>query len=139
MDVTKFQIKGEWLELDVESEKVEGPMKFLIKPLSSDGQLDMAEVGRESHKDFLNKIQDLVIDWDLTNNGEKLECNDENKKLYLPYLIPMNLKAEKAEKEEGKEVMADEDLDKPKIQKIPDSVGLAILGFAQDFGNFIKN
>lgn len=136
MDVTKFQIKGEWLEIEVESEKVEGPLKFLIKPLSSDAQMDMAEVGRESRKEFLTKIQDLVIDWDMTKNGEKLECSAENKKIYLPYLIPMNLKVKK---EEEKEIMADEDLDKPKTKKIPDSVGLAILGFAQDFGNFIKN
>lgn len=136
MDVSKFQIKGEWLELEVESKKIEGPLKFLVKPLSSDDQLDMADIGREDKKGFLNKIQDLVIDWNLTQNGAHLECSDENKKSFLPYLIPMNLKKEK---EEEKEIIADEDLDKSKLEKIPDTVGLAILGFAQDFGNFIKN
>ena len=89
MDVSKFQIKGEWLELEIKSKKVEGPMKFLVKPLSSDEQMDMAEVGREDRKAFLNKIQDLVLDWDLTKNGEKLECDAESKSVYLPYLIPM--------------------------------------------------
>jgi len=136
MDVSKFQMKGEWLELEVESKKLVGPLKFLVKPLSSDEQLDMAEIGRESSKKFLTKVQDLVMDWDLTKNGEKLECNEENKESFLPYLIPMSLKKEE---EEEKEVTADEDLDKPKVKKIPGTVGLAILGFAQDFANFIKN
>lgn len=142
MDVSKFQIKGEWLELEVESKKVIGPLKFLVKPLSSDDQLDMADVSREDKKGFLNKIQDLVLDWDLTKNGEKLECNAESKSIYLPYLIPMNLKEEK-EDEKEKGIMADEDLDeKPEPKRarfIQDTVGLRILGFAQDFTNFIKN
>ena len=142
MDVSKFQIKGEWLELEVESKKVIGPLKFLVKPLSSDDQLDMADIGREDKKGFLNKILDLILDWNLTQNGSPLECSDENKKSYLPYLIPMNLKKEK-KKEEPEEIMADEDLDKkpePKRARfIQDSVGLRILGFAQDFSNFIKN
>lgn len=136
MDVSKFQIKGEWLEIEVASKKIIGPLKFLVKPLSSEDQIDMASIGRENAKEFLTKIQDLVLDWNLTNNGESLICDDENKKSYLPYLIPMDLKKEKKEE---KEIMADEDLDEPKVEKIPDSVGLAILGFAQDFGNFIKN
>ncbi len=146
MDVSKFQIKGEWLELEVESKKVIGPLKFRIKPQTSDDQLDMAEIGREDKKGFLNKILDLVLDWNLTKDGESLPCDDENKKAYLPYLIPMNLKKEKKEKkeeEQPKEIFADEDLDKkpqPKRARfIQDTVGLRILGFAQDFSNFIKN
>ena len=84
----------------------------------------------------LNKIQDLVLGWNLTKGGEPLECSDENKRSFLPYLIPMSLKKKKEEK---KEIMADEDLDEPKPKKIPGTVGLTILGFAQDFSNFIKN
>jgi len=136
MDVSKFQMSGEWLELEVESKKIVGPLKFLIKPLSSDEQLSMADLGREDNKEFLTRIQDLVLDWDLTKNGEKLACDEENKKSYLPYLFPMTLKKEK---EEEKELTADIDLDEPKPKKIPGTVGLAILGFAQDFTNFIKN
>ncbi|MCK5127902.1 MAG: hypothetical protein KAR42_16715 [candidate division Zixibacteria bacterium] len=141
MDVSKFQIKGEWLELEVKSKKVIGPLKFLVKPLSSDDQLDMADIGRDDKKQFLNTILDLVLDWNLTQNGQKLPCDAENKELYLKYLIPMNLKEKEEEKEkETKEIMADEDLDKPKPARIiPDTVGLSILGFAQDFSNFIKN
>lgn len=144
MDVSKFQIKGEWLELEVESKKLIGPLKFMVKPLTSDDQLDMAEISREDKKGFLNKILDLVLDWDLTKNGEPLLCDDENKKAYMPYLIPMNLKKEKEKKkEEPKEILADEDLDiKPEPKRarfVQDTVGLRILGFAQDFTNFIKN
>ena len=146
MDVSKFQINGEWLELEVESKKVIGPLKFLVKPLSSDDQLDMAEISREDKKGFLNKILDLVLGWNLTKNGEPLLCDDESKKAYMPYLIPMNLKEEKEKKkkeEEPKEILADEDLDKkPEAKRarfIQDTVGLRILGFAQDFTNFIKN
>ena len=136
MDVSKFQIKGEWLELEVKSKKLIGSLKFLIKPLSSSEQLDMADIGRESRTEFLDKIQDLVMDWDLTKDGEKLVCDEENKKSFLPYLIPMTLKEEE---EKEKEITADEDLNESKAKKIPGTVGLAILGFAQDFTNFIKN
>jgi len=144
MDVSKFQIKGEWLELEVESKKVIGPLKFLVKPQTSNDQLDMAEIGRDDKKGFLTKILDLILDWDLTKNGEPLLCDDENKKAYMPYLIPMNLKKEEKKKEEEpKEILADEDLDeKPEPKRarfIQDTVGLRILGFAQDFSNFIKN
>ena len=144
MDVSKFQIKGEWLELEVESKKVIGLLKFLVKPQTSDDQLDMAEIGREDKKGFLNKILDLVLGWNLTKDGDPLPCDAENKQAYLPYLIPMNLKKEKEKKkEEPKEILADEDLDKkpqPKRARfVQDTVGLRILGFAQDFTNFIKN
>ncbi len=132
MDVSKFQLEGEWLEVEVKSKNVIGPLRFKVKPLSSDEQIDLAEAGKGNIKDFLKQINELVLDWDLEDEKEKLICDDENKKKYLPYLIGMRVKLEKdddsmIEDEEGKKI------------KIIKSVGVTIISFAQDFGNFVKN
>jgi hypothetical protein len=132
MDVSKFQLEGEWLELEVESKNVTGSLEFKVKPLSSDEQIDLAEAGEGNIKDFLLKVNELVLDWNLEDGESKLVCDDENKKKYLPYLIGMRVKLEKGddstiEDEEGKKI------------KVIKSVGLTIISFAQDFGNFVKN
>ncbi len=133
MDVSKFQLEGEWLELEVESKNVVGPLKFKIKPLSSDEQIDLAEAGEGDIKDFLKQVNGLVLDWDLEDGKEKLICNDENKKKYLPYLIGMKIK-----KEENEEEFTIEDESGKEVKAIK-SVGITIITFAQDFGNFVKN
>ncbi len=164
MDVSKFQLEGEWLELEVESKNVDGPLRFKIKPLSSDEQIDLAEAGEGNIKDFLKQVNELVLDWDLEDGKEKLICDDENKEKYLPYLIGMKIKPEEdetpvehsiyrrriedfLEKHKKKEkdiiikelellIVEFEDEEKLKVIK---SVGIVIITFAQDFGNFVKN
>ena len=142
MDVSKFQVEGEWLEVNIDSEKIPDPVKFKIKPLSSMDQLEYGEAARDDRAKYLLKLYDLVLDWDLTNNGNKLDCTKANKELYMKYLLPLDLKD--PEEEEGpKEILADEDKDKKEDEKpgkkIKNTVGLAIFNFAKDFTNFIKN
>lgn len=132
MDVSKFQLEGEWLEVEVKSKNVTGSLKFKIKPLSSDEQIDLAEAGEGNIKDFLSKVNELVLDWNLEDGESKLVCDEKNKKKYLPYLIGMRVKLEKGddstiEDEEGKKI------------RVIKTVGLTIISFAQDFGNFVKN
>lgn len=123
MEVKNFETTGEWLELEVESKHDIGPLKLRIKPLSSTDQITIAEESGGDPKKFLEKVEDLVVDWGLTKNGDSLPCTTENRAFYLPYLIGMRIKEEA---EEGVE----------KEEKI---VGTAIIEFAQDFGNFTKN
>lgn len=142
MDVSKFQVEGEWLELELDSEKVKGPLKFLIKPLSSIDQLEYGEAARDDRDKYFKKLYDLVLDWNLNKNGTKLDCTPENRELYLKYLLPVDLKKEE-EEESPREVFADEDIEKNKDNKKAEkrklTVGLAIFNFAKDFRNFIKN
>jgi hypothetical protein len=123
MDVSKFGVTGEWLELEVESKQDIGLLKFRVKPLSSTEQITIAEDSEGDPKKFLKKVEDLVVDWNLEKDGVPLPCTPENKTFYLPYLIGMKIKEEE---EAGKE----------KEEKI---VGMTIIEFAQDFGNFTKN
>lgn len=124
MDIAKFQLGGEWLELKIKGGKLN--LNVMVKPLSDKEQLEMAGTAKkEDMIKFLDEIKGLVLDWDLTEGKEPLRCNEVNKKKYLPYLVNMTLEKEKVEGED------DEDSGK--------TVGLAILEFAQNFNNFIKN
>jgi hypothetical protein len=78
MDVSKFQLQGEWLELEIDS-KEERSLKLKIIPLSTNEQIDIAEIAGKGIKEFLEKIHDLVIEWDLKEGNQDLECNEERK------------------------------------------------------------
>ena len=92
MNISGLQFEGEWLRLGLESKKLDEELSLKVKPLSSDDQLAFAEAGSKDIRDFFSMVQDLVIDWDLEKDGAKLPCNEENKKQYLPYLIPLKVK-----------------------------------------------
>jgi len=125
MDVSKFEITGEWLAVEIDSAKDIGELRFKVKPLSSTDQIMIAEQSEGDPKKFLKKVEGLVVDWDLEKDGQPLPCTEENKAFYMPYLIGMKIKKQSDEEEEKKE--------EGKI------VGTAIIEFAQDFGNFTKN
>lgn len=126
MDISKFQLGGEWLTLNIEGGK---SLKVMVKPLSDKEQFDLASVAKKEDLNLmLDKVKTLILDWDLTEGKESLKCNKLNKEKYLPYLINMSLaKEEKDGKEEDDE------------KKIPGTIGVSILEFAQNFNNFIKN
>src|SRR4030042_2235499 len=91
LDVSKFQLDGEWLELRIKSKEGEKTLRIKLKPLSTEDQLDMAEVGGKDIKECFVNIKDVVLDWDLKTGEEALPCTDENKKKYLPFLITLKL------------------------------------------------
>lgn len=133
MDVSKFQMEGEWLDLEVKSEKKDKSLRLRIKPLSAKDQSDLADAASKDVREFFSSISKVIIDWDLTQNGEKLPCNDEEKEKYLPFLIGMEIKEPEKKDEE-----LDEDEEEEK-EKFPNLIGFEILKFAQNFDNFIKN
>ena len=130
MDVSTFQMEGEWLELEVVSEKEEKSLEVKIKPLSAEDQINLAEVAEKDIKDFLSQISTVILDWDLMRGEEKLPCNDEEKARYLPYLIGMRVRR----KSESDDIESSKEADKKLT-----FAGFEILKFAQNFSNFIKN
>lgn len=137
MDVSKFQVDGAWLELELESDKIIGPLKLKIKPLSAAEQIEYGRIAAENRDEYLKKIYDLVLEWNLTNNGQPVPCDEKNRELYLKYLVPLSLKQEKKQR---KEILADQDKDKEEEEpKVKMTVGLAMFNFAKDFTNFVKN
>ena len=137
MDISKFQLGGEWLELKVKHQDGEMPLKLLVKPLSAPEQMDLGELARKNTKKFIAKTDDLVLDWDLTEEGERFPCTPENKKKVLPYLTFMSL----IEDEEPQDVEEKKDEEPQDVEpkKAARTVGIAVIEFAQNFDNFIKN
>lgn len=75
-------------------------------------------------------ITDALVDsieaWTLTHNGgQPLECNEESKRKYLPYILGLEIIRE------GKAPGADFEMD--------DVLGQALVNFAGDAENFLKN
>lgn len=94
--------EGEWLT--VETEKA-GPVKLKIQYVSyHEAVLFRKLKGDEAG---IEKIEDMIVDWNLTSGGKKVKCDKENKIKYIPYLIGLDLKAEdgKPAKNLGQEIM----------------------------------
>jgi hypothetical protein len=69
---------------------------------------------------------DTVSGWDITcDGGQPVECNEENKRKFLPYLL--GLRVIKGDEEPGAKLSMDNIL------------GMALLEFAGDSENFLKN
>ena len=165
MDISKFQLGGEWLKLNIEGRK---SLKVMVRPLSDKDQLEMAGTAKKEDMTlFLDEIKGLVLGWDLTEGKEPLECNEVNKKKYLPYLINMTLELTKEEALANEEIKDKRNELNSQIEKVKSettdaellkvligelkkkliglkeedgkTVGLSILEFAQNFNNFIKN
>ena len=98
----KHLIEGEWLT--AETEKA-GPVKLKIQYVSyHEAVLFRKLKGDEAG---IERIENMIVDWDLTSNGKKLKCDKENKIKYIPYLIGLDLKVEDGEtaKNLGQEIM----------------------------------
>ena len=108
MDVSKIEKQGEWLELEAVSEKI-GKLRFKIQPITTDIRLS------EEVEESLAKI---VVDWDLEKDGEKLPCNEETIKEYMPFISVVEVKSE---------------------DDRATYVGIEIIRFAQNVDNFVKN
>ena len=69
---------------------------------------------------------DAIDGWDLTHDGGKpLECNEETKRKYLPYILGLTIIREGVEPGDA---FAMEDV-----------LGIALVNFAGDAENFLKN
>jgi len=108
MDVAKIEKHGEWLELEAVSEKI-GKLRFKIQPITTGIRLS-----EEVEESFVR----IIVDWDLEKDGEKLPCNEETVKEYMPFISVVEVKSES---------------DRPTF------VGIEIIKFAQDVDNFVKN
>ena len=106
--------EGAWLEADTEEA---GPVKLKIRYISYHEAVLFRKLKDEEAS--LENIENLIIDWNLTDGGKRVKCDHDNKVRYVPYLLGMTLKAGKGETEQ--------------------SLGQAIVRFAIDTRNFTKN
>lgn len=66
---------------------------------------------------MMDALVDVVVAWDLTENGQPIPCTEENKRRYFPSILGLRLAGE----EPG------------------EFLGWALLAFAGEQGNFLKN
>lgn len=157
LDVSDFQMEGEWLKLDLETKKKEGrTVTIMVLPMSDKEGLEIAslagkkdEGGKPDLGPFIDKIKDYIVGWKIKIGGKDLPCNDKNKKEYLKFICGMSLKGEadrvekqreenaKKAREENKGLKKEDWVEPKKVY--PTGVGTAVIEFAQNFDNFIKN
>lgn len=117
MDVSKLNVEGEWLTLEVENKDF-GTLKILVAPRQYSGLTKMV-----MNEDMIQFVLSLVLDWNLKDGKKKIECTPENKMKYMS-------------------VLAGWKITNPKYGKkgaIFENVGTEIIAFAQDINNFVKN
>lgn len=126
MDVKNLDLGGSWVTLKAVNEKV-GELKFRVKPIDTTLEIEIEKlISADKDKELANKIGDIILDWDLLEDGKKLNCNQENKAKYLPYLVRLPVEPYDPEN---------------KILSEPNKgyLGTQLLAYASDIGNFVKN
>jgi len=86
MEVKKFSAVAKY-EVEIETKSGVEKLIFSVRPLP---QFRVAEYRDEPESERLvSLLQDAVVDWNLESDGQKLPCNEENKKKYLPAIFDL--------------------------------------------------
>lgn len=116
MDISKYNFEGEWVTIETENADF-GKLEVLVVPVGVDKTREIMD------GNIFAIIDAVVIDWNLTSNGTKIECNTANKKKYLSKIAMWSAKNPQHSKAAGEKK----------------SVGSEIIGFSQNDANFTKN
>lgn len=126
MDINTLNKDGEWLELDVETEKID-KLRFKIRPVTANDEIRAIESGQNIVRNIYKTILEVVVDWEMTDGDAPYPCTKENKESLMPYLVGLTVVSLTVEGEED---------GKKKEKK---TVGGEIAKFAQKTENFLKN
>lgn len=122
MDINTLNKDGEWLELEIDSDKVDS-LRFKIRPVTANDELRAIEAGENIVRNVYRTIIEVIVDWDMTDGDDPYPCTQENKEELMPYLVGLTVKGEEVENgKTGKK-----------------TVGGEIAKFAQKTENFLKN
>ena len=119
MDKNALNRDGEWLELMIDSDKVD-KLRFKIRPVTANDEIQAIESGQNIVRNIYKTILEVVVDWDMTDGDAPYPCTKENKDELMPYLVGLTVKGEEDDKEKK-------------------TVGGEIAKFAQKTENFLKN
>ena len=130
MDIKSIQPLAD-VAYELDSNRPE-PMtvKFTVAFVAEDEIPDYLPAKPDGRRKFKasSLLREMLIDavrgWDLTMDGKPLECNEENKRKYLPIILGLKIK-----RKDGA----------PKGETLDDVLGRALLNFAGDPENFLKN
>jgi hypothetical protein len=117
-DVSQYK-QGQWLKLDIEGKPE--PLELKLKWMPLRKATAFSAIDTETEKGIstgLVMLADLIEDWNITDNGKKVDPSPENKMEVLEFIINLMVIKEDEEKK---------------------SVGRSIIAFAGDANNFTKN
>lgn len=115
MDVTKFKLDGEWLQIETAIEKI-NPLRLKVLPMDTTMFEDL-----ENKSLVTETILNLVTDWNLKDGDKEFPCNPENKRKWLPKIAMIIIKQ-----------------DAKKNTNIARRVGTEILDFSKNTENFLN-
>jgi len=92
--------------------------------LSEEQRKEIATKEVEKFNQAIERLSAYILDWDLTSGSDKIPCDDENKKKYLPKLLRFVVKKQ-----------GDNENKKDEYQILV----MEVLAFAQKVENFLKN
>jgi len=121
MDVSKynFDADGEWLKIEVKSERELELFEFKVQPLLEVGLV----IASKSPDEITAAFIEVVVDWNLTDGPDiAIPCDEENKRKYLPRFSTYLVKAVNGEAQKG-----------------PKTLAAVIVDFASNPDSFLKN
>jgi hypothetical protein len=118
VDVSKYALDGEWIEVEVVSDRAVEPFRFKVQPIGSTGFM----AASKSPDEVTTLCVEAVIEWNLTTGEEPLPCDEKNKRYYLSRFATYMVKAMNG---------------KPPAQAT--NLAGAIVGFAASPDSFLKN
>jgi hypothetical protein len=130
MDIKSIQPTAD-MTFVMEDEQL-GTLTLNVGFIAGDEVGDYIEKGEKPKLSVV--VRKILIDdvkgWDLKSNGQPVPCTDAEKKKHLPIILGLKIKVPKAIDSDGKE---------PPRSLFDDILGRALLEFAGNEKNFLKN
>lgn len=105
MDISKFElVDGVWIAICVHSDVLTEPFRFKVQPLGEAATLASTRAEAAVTALFIA----AVVDWDFTNDGQPLPCDEANKKRYLTRFATYLVASVNGKPTDGKSNMASE-------------------------------
>jgi len=79
MDVSKYALDGEWIEITVQSDQELEPFKFKVQPMVEAG----ATAASKSPDAITTMFIESVIGWNFVIGTDPIPCDEANKRRYL--------------------------------------------------------
>ena len=119
-DIAPIFDEGAWMEVYPQDERI-GSLRLKIKAMDFIEFQEMANLPEEKESKAIDKLAEIITDWNLERDGKKIKCTKENKKRYLLHLLRLKVR----ESQNGSSPLK--------------TTGELAIRFCQDIENYAKN
>jgi len=114
-NIKKLIALSEWLTYELETTILDPPiLKIKVRPINAMATTDVGIENLKFGAVMIEMVIDAVQEWDIADEGNPILCNDEMKRLHLPFLLSQKIK--------GKDTL----------------LGIEVLRYAGDIEHFIR-